>query len=178
MPLEEVIRQLTEESGKAFDPRVVRILQNRYRELEQLVKTKFGFKEEVSKFSKLVSVVQGNAPDAGFESNVAKEGQEAGFLTSIAAARQEAQTLFELSQDLGASLSLGETLSVFSVKIKRLVPYDAIAMYVRRGEELIPEHVSGDNFRLFASLRIPLGQGLSGWVAQNKKPIIPTPRHF
>jgi diguanylate cyclase (GGDEF)-like protein len=25
---------------------------------------------------------------------------------------------------------------------------------------------------LFASLRIPLGQGLSGWVAQNKKPII------
>jgi len=32
--------------------------------------------------------------------------------------------------------------------------------------------VSGDNFRLFASLRIPLGQGLSGWVAQNKKPIV------
>jgi diguanylate cyclase (GGDEF)-like protein len=45
-------------------------------------------------------------------------------------------------------------------------------MYVRRNQELIPEHVSGDNFRLFASLRIPLGQGLSGWVAQNKKPII------
>ena len=58
------------------------------------------------------------------------------------------------------------------MKIKRLVPYDAISMYVRRGQELIPEHVSGDNFRLFASLRIPLGQGLSGWVAQNKKPII------
>ena len=37
---------------------------------------------------------------------------------------------------------------------------------------LIPEHVSGDNFRLFSSLRIPLGQGLSGWVAQNRKPII------
>ena len=53
--------------------------------------------------------------------------------SSIAAARQEAQTLFELSQDLGASLSLGETLSVFSVKLRRLVPYDAIAIYVKRG---------------------------------------------
>jgi len=53
-----------------------------------------------------------------------------------------------------------------------MVPYDAIAIYVRRNEELVPEHVSGDNFRLFASLRIPLGQGLSGWVAQNKKPIV------
>ena len=36
----------------------------------------------------------------------------------------------------------------------------------------MPEHVNGDNFRLFSSLRIPVGQGLSGWVAHNKKPII------
>jgi diguanylate cyclase (GGDEF)-like protein/putative nucleotidyltransferase with HDIG domain len=171
LPLEEVIRQLTEESGKAFDPRVVTILQNRYRELEEQVRAQFGH-GEVSKLSTFLKVDRGAAPDAGFENNTSKDGHEASFLSSIAAARQEAQTLFELSQDLGASLSLGETLSVFSVKIKRLVPYDAIAMYVRRGEELIPEHVSGDNFRLFASLRIPFGQGLSGWVAQNKKPII------
>ena len=80
--------------------------------------------------------------------------------------------LFELSQDLGASLSLDETLSVFSVKLKRLVPYDSITIYVRREDTLYPQHVSGDNFRLFESLRIPLGQGLSGWVAQNRKPII------
>jgi diguanylate cyclase (GGDEF)-like protein len=58
------------------------------------------------------------------------------------------------------------------VKLKRLVPYDSVAIYVRRDNILTPEHVSGDNFRLFASLRIPLGQGLSGWVAQNRKPII------
>jgi diguanylate cyclase (GGDEF)-like protein len=32
--------------------------------------------------------------------------------------------------------------------------------------------VNGDNFRLFASLRIPVGQGLSGWVAHNRKPIL------
>src|SRR5208283_3379935 len=43
---------------------------------------------------------------------------------------------------------------------------------VRHGDELMPEYVNGDNFRLFASLRIPMGQGLSGWVAQNLKPIL------
>ena len=43
---------------------------------------------------------------------------------------------------------------------------------MRRGDLLLPQHVSGDNFRLFEALRIPLGQGLSGWVAQNRKPII------
>src|SRR5205809_748645 len=117
---------------------------------------------------------RGEAPAAGFEDIAVKDpaANEATFLFSIAAARQEAQTLFELSQDLGASLSLGETLSVFSVKLKRLIPYDAIAIYVKRGVELIPEYVNGDNFRLFSSLRIPLGQGLSGWVAQNRKPIV------
>ena len=53
-----------------------------------------------------------------------------------------------------------------------MVPYDAIAIYVKRDDELVPEYVNGDNFRLFSSLRIPLGQGLSGWVAHNRKPII------
>src|SRR5208337_4168579 len=78
----------------------------------------------------------------------------------------------ELTQDLGASLSLGETLSVFAVKLRHAMPYDAIAIYVRHGDEIVPEYVNGDNFRLFASLRIPMGQGLSGWVAQNLKPIL------
>ncbi len=171
LPLEEVMQGLAAESGKSFDPKVVEVLQNRYLALESLIEAQFGH-DVASKLSTEVKVDRGTAPDAGFEVITVRDGQEANFLSSIAAARQEAQALFELSQDLGASLSLGETLSVFSVKLKRLVRYDAIAIYIRRNTELIPEHVSGDNFRLFASLRIPLGQGLSGWVAQNKKPII------
>jgi diguanylate cyclase (GGDEF)-like protein/putative nucleotidyltransferase with HDIG domain len=173
LPLDEVMQRLAAESGKSFDPRVIDILQKRYRELEKLVESQPGH-DVALKLSTEVKVERGMEPAAGFEDITVKDppGQEATFLYSIAAARQEAQTLFELSQDLGASLSLGETLSVFSVKLRRLVPYDAIAIYVRRGGELIPEHVNGDNFRLFASLRIPLGQGLSGWVAQNRKPII------
>jgi diguanylate cyclase (GGDEF)-like protein/putative nucleotidyltransferase with HDIG domain len=173
LPLDEVIKRLSDESGKSFDPKVVTVLRKRYRDLEKLVEAHFGHIAPL-RLSTDVKVERGIAPAAGFEDITVKDaaGQEANFLSSIAAARQEAQTLFELSQDLGASLSLDETLSVFSVKLRRLVPYDAIAIYVKRGTELIPEHVSGDNFRLFSSLRIPLGQGLSGWVAENMKPII------
>ena len=170
IPLEEVMQRLQAESGKSFDPKVVDVLQKRYRDLERLVQSGSSIQAE-SKLSTAVKVERGFAPATGFEQNSA-ERHEANFLSSIAAARHEAQTLFELSQDLGASLSLGETLSVLSVKLRRLVPYDAIAIYIQRGQELIPEHVNGDNFRLFSSLRIPVGQGLSGWVAHNKKPII------
>jgi diguanylate cyclase (GGDEF)-like protein/putative nucleotidyltransferase with HDIG domain len=173
LPIDEAVRRLAAESGKSFDPKVVDILLRRYRQLEKRVHAQVAHEADLQ-LSTGMKIERGLAPAAGFEKTVADDGpnQEASFLASIAAARQEAQTLFELSQDLGASLSLGETLSVFSVKLRLLVRYDAIAIYVRRNQELIPEYVNGDNFRLFSSLRIPVGQGLSGWVAQNKKPII------
>src|SRR5579864_8459538 len=173
LPLDEVMRKVASESGVSFDPKVVDILKKRYLSLEKMALAQFG-REVNPLLSTEVKVERGLAPAAGFENISVKDGlgYEATFLSSIAAARQEAQTLFELSQDLGASLSLVETLSVFSVKLRSLVPYDAIAIYLRRNDELIPEYVNGDNFRLFSSLRIPIGQGLSGWVAHNRKPII------
>ena len=176
LPLNEAMSRLVDESGKSFDPQVVRVLERRYVDLEQLVhqRTDSLGKQKLStevkdQDPKIEPTIR---PAAGFEAQGRRQGPERSFLGSIAAARQEAQTLFELSQDLGASLSLGETLSVFAVKLRRAMPYDAIAIYVRHGEELVPEYVNGDNFRLFASLRIPIGQGLSGWVAHNLKPIL------
>jgi len=172
LPMDEAMKRLAADSGKAFDPKVVDVLQKHYRDLEKIVQS--GASADAGlKLSTELKVERGDAPDAGFEGSAhRKKAPESNFLASIAAARQEAQTLFEVSQDLGASLSLEETISVFSTKLKRLVPYDAIAVYIRRGNELIPEHVNGDNYRLFSTLRIPIGQGLSGWVAMNRKPII------
>jgi diguanylate cyclase (GGDEF)-like protein/putative nucleotidyltransferase with HDIG domain len=173
MPLDEVMKRLSAESGKSFDPKVVEVLTRRYRTLENLAQSHAGQGGSLGLPAEL-KITRGPAPAAGFEQAAVSDapGREATFLSSIAAARQEAQSLFELSQDLGASLSLGETLSVFSVKLKPMVPYDAIAIYILRDDLLMPEYVNGDNYRLFSSLRIPLGDGLSGWVAQNKKAII------
>jgi diguanylate cyclase (GGDEF)-like protein/putative nucleotidyltransferase with HDIG domain len=173
LPLRDVMQKLSAESGKSFDPKVVDVLQKRYQYLERLAVAKAS-QDPNGPLSTSIKIERGLEPAAGFENATAQDyaGRENTFLSSIAAARQEAQSLFELSQDLGASLSLTETLSVFSVKLKPMVPYDAIAIYIKREAELIPEYVNGDNYRLFSSLRIPIGQGLSGWVAHNRKPII------
>ena len=173
LPLKDVMQKLAAESGKSFDPKVVEVLQKRYQHLERLAVTKSA-QDPNGPLSTSIKIERGLEPAAGFENATVQDyaGRETTFLSSIAAARQEAQSLFELSQDLGASLSLTETLSVFSVKLKPMVPYDAIAIYIKRESELVPEYVNGDNYRLFSSLRIPIGQGLSGWVAHNRKPII------
>src|ERR1700674_555441 len=89
-----------------------------------------------------------------------------------AAARQEAEVIFEMAQDPTNSLSLNETLSVMAVRMEKLIPYDGLAVYLKVDGKLIPAFVTGDDFRLFSSLEIPIGEGLSGWVAENKKPIL------
>jgi diguanylate cyclase (GGDEF)-like protein/putative nucleotidyltransferase with HDIG domain len=173
LPLDEAMGRVAQLSGKAYDPQVVELLRQNYKQLEEIVRSSSAVQEH-EKLSAVVKVHRGAAPAAGYEVTAApeREAPNTTFLSSIAAARQEAQTLFELSHALGNSLSLSETLSVLSVRLKRLVPYDSIATYIVRDQELVPEFASGDNFRLFASLRIPLGQGVSGWVAQNRRSIV------
>src|SRR5262249_16599854 len=94
------------------------------------------------------------------------------FLASIVSARQEAQLLFELAQTLGNSLSLRETLSVVAVRLKEMIPHDAIVFYTCTDQKLVPRYVHGVDYDLFTSIEIPFGQGIAGWVAQAEQPII------
>jgi diguanylate cyclase (GGDEF)-like protein/putative nucleotidyltransferase with HDIG domain len=171
LPLDEAMSKVASDSGKAFDPQVIEVLQRRYIELESMATSK---EPDTAKLSTEVKIERGLEPAAGFESSGRPATAEPAenFLTSIAAARQEVQNLFELAQDLGNSLSLNETLSLLALRLKRMIPYDSLAIYVLRDDRLRAEYVNGENFRLFSSLEIPLGQGLSGWVAEKRKPII------
>jgi len=172
LPLDEAMRMVAHESGKAFDPKVVEILQRRYRELESYAVR--SLEQSGNDSTNLQYKVEGGqSPDAGFERDLdSRRSSPSDFLSSIASARHEAHTLFELTQNMGKSLSLDETLSLFAMRIRRVVPYDSIVVFIRRGDTLVPEYVAGDNFRQLSSLSIPVGKGLSGWVAENSRAIV------
>jgi diguanylate cyclase (GGDEF)-like protein/putative nucleotidyltransferase with HDIG domain len=167
LPLDEAMAAIAAGAGETFDPAIVRILQENYREWEKMA---WANGRPINRLSKDLRVANGKAPAAGLQTG--GDSQQPEFLSSIAAARQEAQALYELTQDLGSSLNLHETLSVLDSRLQRLIPYDTIAVYVLREDCLIPEYVNGENFRLLSSLQIPTGQGLSGWVAETGKPIV------
>jgi diguanylate cyclase (GGDEF)-like protein/putative nucleotidyltransferase with HDIG domain len=174
LPLREALAVVISESGKSYDPAVVSLLVKRIEELEAKVQS-VAQGEETERAPLDLSHEQGEEAASGLElaSTMAlTNGRQQDFLASIAAARQEAQSLYELAQNLGNSLSLKETMSVMAGRLKRMVPYDGMAVYVRRGDVLKPEYVSGEDSKLFSSLEIPMGQGLSGWVAENRKPIL------
>ena len=147
LPLDEAMRHVEMEAGTSFDPVVVAELKKHYQELERKAQDQ---DHPLVKLSTDVKVEKGT-PAAGLEHNegnrdeqpIVQKAHQVEFLSSIASARQEAQ-----------------------------IPYDSIAIYCKKEDRLVPEFVTGDNFRLFSSLQIPMGQGLSGWVAQNRKAIV------
>jgi len=178
LPLDVAMAKVASEAGISFDPRVVGILQRRYVELEKLARQQPV--QAPPKLSTDIKVERGVAPDAGFakaeEAPVSEPGRERDQRNAMAAARQEAQALAgfvgKLGGNLGVALGLEDALALLAVRVKRLAQHDAMAVYVVRDKVLVAEWVSGENFRLFSGLRIPVGEGLSGWVVQNVKPIL------
>jgi len=175
MPLEKALEIVVSESGRGFDPRIVEILQRRAFDLEKIAKSRSPA-APAPKLSKDIKVERGDAPAAGFEINNGKEpsktSPEPGFVWKISAARLEAQRLYELSLDLGNSLSLAETMSLLCTRLKQIIPYDTVVIYLHQDDVLKPCFSTGENTRYFSGLSIPVGQGLSGWVADNAMPII------
>src|SRR5208282_4502219 len=163
LPLHEAMAKVASEANAAFDPQVVTILQRRYVEWEKLARLQP--LQAPPKLSTDIKVERGLAPDAGF-------ARSAESTDRLAAARLQAQSLADLNRALHSSLTVDDTLSLLAARLKRLVPHDSIAVYLRKGNVLTPEFVGGENSRVFSSLQIPLGEGLSGWVAQNHKPIL------
>jgi diguanylate cyclase (GGDEF)-like protein/putative nucleotidyltransferase with HDIG domain len=167
---DEAMKHLLSEMETSFDPRVVAAIEKRYLELEEVVQRSESTR---SPFTSVAHANRSVAPSAGFaEVPNAAEVRATSFLASIVSARQEAQLLFELAQTLGNSLSLRETLSVVAVRLKEMVPHDLIVFFVCQDQKLSPRYVHGVDYDLFRALEVPIGQGISGWVAQHQKPII------
>jgi diguanylate cyclase (GGDEF)-like protein/putative nucleotidyltransferase with HDIG domain len=168
LPLDQAMAVVLDESGKSYDPRVVEILRRRYRQLEEEAIRLY---RPASKLSVDARIERGKAPAAGFVGAAGGDAQR-DFRSQIAAAGREAQYTLELVSELGNSLGMAEMLSVLSSRLTQLIPCDSIAVYERKDNLLKPVYVDGRDRMLFSSLQIPLGEGLSGWVAKHSKPIL------
>jgi len=173
LPLDDAMAKVASEAGTSFDPQIVAILERRYIELEKLANEQP--LQAPQKLSTDIKIVRGSAPAAGFAEApepVATSVSSSGLNERIPQARKQSQEILELVRKAGSSLYLEDIFAMVSVRLKHLVPHDTMAVYCPLGDNLSAKFVSGDNFRLFSSLRIPLGEGLSGWVAENHKAIL------
>src|SRR3954466_7397106 len=157
LPLDEAMARVAAEAGISFDARIVDILQRRYVELERMANSQPG--KTPVKLSTDIKVERGLAPAAGFaEPEVPVNRSTAGAqqqspAPTIPEVLRQAEELYRL----GTQIGLADVTAILSVRLQHLVAHDAMALYVKVNDELVPQFVAGDNSRLFAALRIPVG---------------------
>ncbi len=172
LPLDQAIEIVRKESGKSFDPRIVEILFRRYAELESLAKV--ALQAEKAKLSTDIRIERGAAPAAGFE--IIPEANEntkdlMNFQRSILSAERGA-VLSKLQEALCDCASRESVCAAGQVALEQTLAYDAMALYGREGDRLVPVCLDGSSRALLSSKEIQVGSGLSGWVAENGKAIL------
>jgi len=173
LPLHEGVQQIADEAGKSFDPRVVEVLKRRYQELDQLAR---GNQDEHTVLSTNRTVDNGKAPDAGLDlcalSGLGSGNKSQDFLSTISSAGREGKLLLELAQGVASSLDLKEMFERLEDSLRPMLPFDAMAVFLRQGNVLVVQHAAGDNKDMLSSLEPSIGEGLTGWVALNQQPVV------
>jgi putative nucleotidyltransferase with HDIG domain len=166
LPLGKAMEMVVEQSGRAFDPVVVAILQKRYVELEQLARCS---QVESLSLSTDIKIQRGAAPDAGFEEPAASNASlKPAAASSVGGWREMSETL----QLLSGVLSPKDAFAVFACRLRELVPADGIAIYSRSGGKLTTQFAWGPCADVLRRVELTPGEGVSGWVAANGKSIL------
>jgi putative nucleotidyltransferase with HDIG domain len=171
LPLHEAIKVVEAEAGKSFDARVVEILARRCFELAAMVSGG----ERIARLSTDVKIERGDAPAAGFEKAAPADQTSRDLLNlheSLVESSRRSETLANLTAALARCGERDAIHATLQSSLRCAVAYDVLALYLRHEECLIPEWIDGGDFKLFASSDIPVGMGLSGWVAENGKAIV------
>ena len=172
LPLDEAMKIVSKESGESFDPKIVAILERRYVELEKMALATPV--EEGPKLSKNVKVERGGGPAAGYAESGESAAQQVRMTSAPiapASAEREFQRLANMTADLGSALTPDETLALFAARIQRMVPHDSITIFERQGSRLVPAYSGGLECAWFLSQEFRMGEGLTGWVVENGRPI-------
>jgi putative nucleotidyltransferase with HDIG domain len=163
LPLDEAMRKIASEAGTSFDPRVIAVLERRYRELEGEVKMAESCATRPS-LSRNVRFERGT-PAAGFAS--------ADLSTDLAELALHTQRTSGSAEASGpAGLSQREWLAVLAVRLEVAIPHEAMAFFVLRDRTLRAEYASGPAAAMVRDIEVAYGAGLIGWVAENRTPII------
>jgi putative nucleotidyltransferase with HDIG domain len=170
LPLDEAMARVASESGTAFDPQVVRALQARYRDLEARARTTETPLQPP--LSVDIKITNGSAPAAGFEAEAPAVTAQHPVAQARANRRKNDDPRPEMPAAGLCSLQWEEALTVASLRIRRMISYDAIALCACEDDFVRVKFASGEDGAELESLVVRQGDGLIGWVAEVGKPIL------
>ncbi len=166
MTSEAALALLQQEAGRGLDPQVVAMftdllpaLQQEARTLDQSVR-----REEH----------EDGAPEAQPATGLAPEVSKKNVFEDIALAHREIYALYEIAQAMGTSLGVSDTMALISAKLTNLVPFACVALFLydEETETLRCRFATGTDADVIQQITVHSGEGLTGWVARNRRPLV------
>ncbi len=92
----------------------------------------------------------------------------------VAEAHRELDRLYDIARSMGTTLGLADTMTTVCGELQPLVPFSCCALFLRDEESrrLRCRFAKGTSATVIKRLSLRHGQGLAGWVAQHRRPLL------
>jgi putative nucleotidyltransferase with HDIG domain len=166
MPLEKAMAIIASESGKSFDPELVKALQ---KHCARLVREAHDAPPPAkANFTRKSLVARG--PGAGYAAGQAPDGDA--FRLPSRRIRQEVGVLNFIHSNLGKHASIQEDLLAIENQLRQVAPFDCFALYQLRGRQLHCIFAKGLEASRLLGLAIDSGAGSSGWTVEHRTALL------
>jgi diguanylate cyclase (GGDEF)-like protein len=154
MSFEAAVALIEQEAGKALDPRAV---------------------------AAFITVLPQVRPEAERGSGPVDVGPTArpgrsksSVFNDIAIAHGEIYALYQIAQTMGTSLGVSDSMALIASRLTSLVPFSActLFLYDESAGTLTCRFATGTDYELMQQLALKEGQGITGWVARNRRPLV------
>ena len=161
MTFEAAVALIEQEAGKALDPRCVQAFVHVLPQVRMEA-------ESADKERKSGPV------DATSAQATRTDRSKSSVFNDIAIAHGEIYALYQIAQTMGTSLGVSDTMALIASKLTSLVPFSACTLfqYDESQNLLTCRFATGTDYELMQQLTLKGGQGITGWVARNRRPLV------
>ena len=158
---------LTQDAGRALDPHLVETFVHALPKLTAMIEPitpagpKLAPHVQAGEGLRTLGAPQANQPSAT-------------AFDDIALAHRELYGLYQIAQSMGTRLGLSEMMSLITSRLSPVVPFStcAVFLYSESTDHLRCRFAIGTDAELLQALTLVGGQGLNGWVARNRRPLV------
>lgn len=160
MSIDGAVALLQQEAGKALDPAVV----SKFIEMLPTLRAE----------TQALAVDLVRRRPARTDDEARLPGRKLSVFDDIALAHREIYALYQIAQTMGTGLGVSDTMALISPKLANLVPFSACALFLHVDaiDSLQCRFATGVDAELLERLTVRTGQGLTGWVARNRRPVV------
>jgi len=155
VPRETAREILLRDAGNKYDPRLVKIF------LDNLDR----FEAEIARQGLAIQTANGDVRLR----RLGVAGGQQNYVEQIKLANREAFTLYELAKEFSSSVELGQTLRLFTDKIREFVHFDTCSVYLldEHSSRARSMHVAGKHSAVFNGHEVVAGAGVTGGVVSS-----------